>query len=64
MEWQHVGGDEWVFGAKVRGLVRSPQAWVEYVRPGWHWLVKDGNAGTEESLSLAVFRAEEALGVK
>lgn len=42
-EWQMVGEDDWVFGVRVRGLVRSTLAYFYFnedindERGGWVW---------------------------
>ena len=44
-EWQMVGQDEWVFGEKIRGVVRSQLAELYYNEDsdhpagGWIWLL-------------------------
>lgn len=72
-EWQQTGIDEWVFGIKVRGLVRVPLAEIYFDeelngRGGWMWLVhrKDGDVvsterGNAVSLRFAVDETERIM---
>ena len=77
-EWQHMGEDEWVFGVKVRGIIRHSYADIYFdedlvgfvgTNGGWVWMVSaeaDGVItvrGTASSFTLAVASCEKALGV-
>lgn len=79
-EWQMVGPDEWVFGVKVRGIVRVHLANVYYDEEsnnpigGWRWLLlgrafdfaleKSSVRGVSASLSDAICDAEQAMGIR
>ena len=47
MEWQFQGDDQWVFGKKIRGVVRYPIAEIYFDEEqtgrngGWIWFTKD-----------------------
>ena len=78
-EWQMMSGNnEWVFGVKIRGIVRKPLAEVYFNEDikqdgdpeyGWVWFAwtgrKDGQPerGVACSLPAAVLFCENALGV-
>lgn len=77
-EWQLVAEDQWIYGIKIRGLVRRPKAEVyfdgEAKDYGWRWLVYDVpedpdkmrrivDRGTAMNLYSAVASAEEVLGL-
>ena len=71
MEWQLIGDDHWVFGLKVRGVIRRRLAEV-YHDPNrqhpWVWMVRDkeltfAKNGLGYNLSDALERAETLLGV-
>lgn len=73
MEWQLIGENEWIFGHKIRGIVRKRLAEVYYTDGnadgrsyGWVWFLSiNGNShpprGKESNLRLAIEAAEEAL---
>ncbi len=73
-EWQFVGDNEWIFGVKVRGVIRKLVAEIYYDedsndrRGGWVWMTyQDGGMGTRGksiSRTFAIIDAEEALGIK
>lgn len=74
MEWQFHGDDEWVFGRKVRGMVRWPRAEIYFneeldsCKGGWIWMAWVGpkrnyRRGVEGKLEFAVEAAERALGI-
>jgi hypothetical protein len=77
-EWQRTGQDEWVFGTKVRGMVRNPVGEIYYNEDikevedkqrnyGWVWFTRNGEVeirGIETSRGRAAKAVEEALGIK
>jgi hypothetical protein len=74
-EWQLVGKDDWMFGRKVRGLVRRPMAlaWRDESRHdprgNWIWCAFPrgdpvGTGGFATSLAAAVTAAEGALALE
>jgi len=67
-EWQMYGQDEWMFGIKIRGIVRNPLAEIYFddeKNYGWIWLLLDGTEkrGVEPNLQFAIKAAEEALKI-
>lgn len=69
MDWQHLGDDSWVFGVKIRGLVRHYRGKVYFdedcdnPQGGWHWMA-GSRRGLALSLPIAVAKVEQALGVE
>ena len=73
-EWQLIDENQWVFGHKVRGLVRERLAEVYYDEqkdPSWIWMCQGARTeegqmtrGRANSLVFAVESAEEVLGIK
>lgn len=69
-EWQHLGDNDWVFGFKVRGVVRKRFAEVYYDEDkGWVWMAYDAggsmcNRGVADKMCWAIEAAEKALGVQ
>lgn len=70
MEWQRTGGDNWVFGVPVRGLVRERLAEVYFDSDlkggkdyGWVWFVPGDPwmRGVVTSLTEAVAKCEAIL---
>lgn len=76
-EWQMISGDnEWVFGVKIRGIIRELLAEI-YFDPdrdspqgGWHWMTYAPTPNEEEPPSglainyqSAVKKCEKALGI-
>jgi cephalosporin-C deacetylase-like acetyl esterase len=77
MEWQMIGSGYWIFGPKIRGMVRSERAVVHHDsfaggdrEHEWAWAAygtADGQPavrGRAESRAAAAHAAEEALGIK
>jgi hypothetical protein len=71
MEWQLVGTDNWIFGEKVRGLVRNKKAEIYYndewtgKEGGWRWKVFNGKpdvGGYAASRGWAIYNCELELG--
>lgn len=73
-EWQLLGQDDWVFGVKVRGIVRDYEAQIYFDEDddsregGWKWLVfgsptREGASGRAMNLTYALQLCEERLGV-
>lgn len=69
MEWQLIGKNQWVFGTKVRGVIRNELA-VVYRDPDqdypWVWWATDPlgsrtGYGTARNLTDALEKAEEHL---
>lgn len=73
-EWQHLGDNDWVFGKKVRGIVRESMAEVYFNDEGhqdkyfgWVWFIRPNAGGTtvdrgvSHSLRSAVETAEIVL---
>lgn len=66
MEWQFRGDDEWVFGEKVRGIVRYPRAEVYFDEErGWVWFVlgETENRGISGKLEWAIDECEKVMGI-
>ena len=72
MEWQFIGEDTWIFGLKVRGIVRQKFAEVyfnegyEGREGGWRWRAFNSvppQSGYEINRSAAIIAAEKALGL-
>lgn len=69
MEWQYLGDDDWVFGTKVRGVVRQCYAYIEYDKKPeeWRWIAyhflddNECRVGHAPTLCEAIEEAEEAL---
>ena len=65
MEWQQIN-DSWVFGKKIRGLIRKPIASVFLTNsfPRWKWKVYIGDSeGFAESFEKAVEIVEATVEV-
>lgn len=71
-EWQYIGDETWIYGVRVRGIVRKRLAevyWTEGLGErdyGWKWLVYSANLsvvrGNADRLEEAIEAAEKALG--
>ncbi len=77
MEWQRLSNDDdWVFGEKVRGVVRKPYVASVYFdkdcddsRGGWKWMVysvppHNTERGVAPGLSSAITECERVLGIQ
>jgi hypothetical protein len=71
MEWQCVWADEWVFGVKVRGMVRHPRGEIYNAKDTgrWRWLAYDDSgaevvSGDAFDRVAAAAEVENALGIK
>lgn len=71
-EWQLVFDDTWIFGLKIRGIVRQRLAEVWFDpdclsrEGGWHWLAYNTTPprrGIAANRSLAIWEAEKRLGI-
>ena len=69
MEWQCIGDSNWVFGEKVRGIVRKSVAEVYYeeksanCQGAWLWFLVEIDAnGSSATLREAIVAAEKACG--
>jgi hypothetical protein len=71
MEWQLVDKDNWIFGEKIRGIVRDKKAEI-YINEsyngkegGWFWRVFGDKAtgGVTYSRNQAIWVCEVALGI-
>lgn len=68
-EWQLTGDDEWVFGEKVRGMVRQAVAEIYFDEDldgspgGWIWFTREHGRGRAVSRPQAVYAVEAALGL-
>lgn len=75
MEWQLIDKDQWVFGKKIRGIIRIRYAEVYYSEStsendysgGWIWFLTNiprnynPPRGTKGCLTDAIESAEQAL---
>jgi hypothetical protein len=73
LEWQFIGEDCWIFGEKVRGLVRTRLAEVYYdkglgdnLQGNWRWLVYPSAvllrlSGVAPDLAAAADAAEKVI---
>lgn len=71
-EWQLVDKENWIYGEKIRGIIRSQKAeiyydldWKDEWGGGWRWMVFDGKltGGYAPSRPVAIDLCELALGV-
>lgn len=68
-EWQYIGDDQWIYGTKVRGLVRQRIAEVYFDEDcdsplgGWQWMAGQ-RRGNAHSLAAAIQSAEEEIESK
>jgi hypothetical protein len=68
-EWQFIGDDQWIFGEKIRGLVRRRIAEVYFdedlddPRGGWVWMTwsTEAKRGNSYTLEEAVECCESEL---
>ena len=61
-EWQHQG-DAWVFGPKIRGVIREPLARVRWSTNCWSIVVGSEPAEYRDSFKDAIEISEKVLGV-
>jgi len=70
-EWQFVGEGHWIYGPKIRGMVRPALGEIDFDRGrdgpegGWVWFtqcLKDEKRGVAINRPRAVFEVERALG--
>lgn len=70
-EWEHRGNDEWIFGVKVRGLVREPLGGfycdLDLHGSPWVWVTHVAQIGfkrgSSDNLEMAANDVEKALGL-
>lgn len=64
-KWQMIRTDNWIYGEKIRGIIRTRLAEI-WARDhgGWQWVVGDISHGVAESLLSAIEKCEDALGEK
>lgn len=65
-EWEQRNDNLWVFGSKVRGVVRELVASVELKEDGFHWQVytyDEPGKGRDNFLEDALASAELSLGI-
>jgi hypothetical protein len=64
MEWQTTGKNHWVYGEKVRGVIRDRKAevWWDKDKSVWRWSKKGRmSSGTGGDFVEAIEAAEAAL---
>ncbi len=72
MEWQLVDEDNWIFGEKIRGIIRHQKAEIYFDEEwtgregGWRWMIfgESLTGGYAPSRSAAIYCCELALGFK
>ena len=65
-EWCQIKNHTWIFGFKIRGIIRDVKAKVHRIaKNSWVWEIRnglDGN-GIEKEFLTAVYQVERQLGL-